>query len=102
MIARQNDLIGLNFLRLGIVSLAIGMFFGVIGGFQFLFPDFLQELLFNRTRPIHVSMVVSWIFLAAIGGIYFYLPRQQKYSMVAQRGQNSLLGVYRYGYCDLV
>jgi nitric oxide reductase subunit B len=81
MIARQNDLIGLNFLRLGIVSLAIGMFFGVIGGFQFLFPDFLQELLFNRTRPIHVSMVVSWIFLAAIGGIYFYLPRQQKLSL---------------------
>ena len=81
MMARQNDLIGLNFLRLGIVSLAIGMFFGVIGGFQFLFPDFLQELLFNRTRPIHVSMVVSWIFLAAIGGIYFYLPRQQKLSL---------------------
>jgi len=81
MIARQSDLIGLNFLRLGMLSLAVGMFFGVIGGFQFLFPDFLQELLFNRTRPIHVSMVVSWIFLAAIGGIYFYLPRQQKLSL---------------------
>lgn len=78
MIARDNDLIGLNFLRLGILSLGVGMFFGVIGGFQFLFPEFLRELLFTKTRPIHVSMVVSWIFLAAIGGIYFYLPRQQK------------------------
>ncbi|MDA0678979.1 MAG: cbb3-type cytochrome c oxidase subunit I [Proteobacteria bacterium] len=77
MIAREHDLIGLNFLRLGMLSLGVGMFFGVIGGFQFLFPDFLQELLFTKTRPIHVSMVVSWIFLAAIGGIYFYLPRQQ-------------------------
>ena len=77
MIARENDLLGLNFVRLGILSLGIGMFFGVIGGFQFLFPEFLQELLFTKTRPIHVSMVVSWIFLGAIGGIYFYLPRQQ-------------------------
>lgn len=78
MIARDRDLIGLNFVRLGILSLGVGMFFGVIGGFQFLFPEFLRELLFTKTRPIHVSMVVSWIFLAAIGGIYFYLPRQQK------------------------
>ena len=67
---------GLRFMRLGMLALAIGMLFGVIGGFQFLFPEFLQELLFTKTRPMHVSMVVSWIFLAAIGGIYFYLPRQ--------------------------
>jgi nitric oxide reductase subunit B len=81
MIARDNDLIGLNFVRLGMLSLGIGMFFGVIGGFQFLFPEFLQEMLFTKTRPMHVSMVVSWIFLGAIGGIYFYLPRQQKLSL---------------------
>jgi nitric oxide reductase subunit B len=62
---------GLRFMRLGMLALAIGMLFGVIGGFQFLFPEFLQELLFTKTRPMHVSMVVSWIFLVAIGGIYF-------------------------------
>ena len=77
MIARDKDLLGLNFLRLGMLSLGVGMFFGVIGGFQYLFPEFLRELLFTKTRPIHVSMVVSWIFLAAIGGVYFYLPRQR-------------------------
>lgn len=68
--------IGLNFMRLGMLALAAGMFFGVIGGFQFLFPEFLQELLFTKTRPLHVSLVVAWIFLIAIGGVYFYLPRQ--------------------------
>jgi Nitric oxide reductase large subunit len=68
-------MIGLKFMKLGIISLAIGMFFGVIGGFQFLFPEFLKELLFTKTRALHVSMVVSWIFLVAIGGIYYYLPR---------------------------
>ena len=73
---------GLRFMRLGMLALAAGMFFGVIGGFQFLFPDFLQELLFTKTRPLHVSLVVAWIFLIAIGGIYFYLPRQCRYPLV--------------------
>jgi nitric oxide reductase subunit B len=67
---------GLRFMRLGMLALAGGMLFGVIGGFQFLFPEFLQELLFTKTRPLHVSLVVSSIFLISIGGIYFYLPRQ--------------------------
>jgi len=67
---------GLRFMRLGVLALATGMLFGVIGGFQFLFPEFLQELLFTKTRPLHVSLVVAWIFLIAIGGIYYYLPRQ--------------------------
>jgi len=76
VITRQDDLIGLDFMRLGMLALAAGMLFGVIGSFQFLFPDFLRELLFTQTRPLHVSLVISWIFLAAVGGIYFYLPRQ--------------------------
>lgn len=88
MIARDHDLVGLNFLRLGMLSLGVGMFFGVIGGFQFLFPDFLKEMLFTKTRPLHVSMVVSWIFLAAIGGIYFYLPRQQNLKLWSSYAAN--------------
>ena len=76
---------GLQFLRLGLLALAAGMLFGVIGGFQFLFPEFLRELLFTKTRPLHVSLVVAWIFLAAIGGIYFYLPRHQKLDLHAPR-----------------
>tara|TARA_R110002096_G_scaffold154_11_gene799 strand:- start:5388 stop:6743 length:1356 start_codon:yes stop_codon:yes gene_type:complete len=76
---------GLRFMRLGILSLAAGMFFGVIGGFQFLFPEFLQELLFTKTRPLHVSLVIASIFLLAIGGIYFYLPRQCKLALYSIR-----------------
>jgi nitric oxide reductase subunit B len=88
MIARDKELVGLNFMRLGILALAVGMFFGVIGGFQFLFPQFLQDLLFTKTRPLHVSLVISWIFLAAIGGIYFYLPRQCKLPLWSARAVN--------------
>jgi len=48
MMSDNRDMIGLQFLRLGMLALAAGMFFGVIGGFQFLFPEFLRELLFTN------------------------------------------------------
>ncbi|MGI9200977.1 MAG: cbb3-type cytochrome c oxidase subunit I [Woeseiaceae bacterium] len=85
MTASDQSFAGLRFMRLGMLALAAGMFFGVIGGFQFLFPDFLQELLFTKTRPMHVSLVVAWIFLIAIGGVYFYLPRQCRYTLWSER-----------------
>ena len=72
----QRNLIGLRFLMLGTAALGLGILFGVIGGFQFLFPKFLEQLSFTSTRPLHVSLVVSWIFLVAIGGIYYYLPNK--------------------------
>jgi nitric oxide reductase subunit B len=70
------------------------MLFGVIGGFQFLFPEFLQELLFTKTRPLHVSLVVSWIFLIAVGGIYFYLPRQFHYKLWSERSANAHFWIF--------
>jgi nitric oxide reductase subunit B len=84
----QQDVTGLKFLRLGMLALAAGMFFGVIGGFQFLFPEFLQELLFTKTRPLHVSLVVSWIFLGAIGGIYYYLANHCHLKLFSARAAN--------------
>ena len=56
------------------VSLFLGMTFGLLGGLQYIFPDFIKEKLpFNAIRPLHTLFVVSWILLAAIGGIYYYL-----------------------------
>jgi nitric oxide reductase subunit B len=94
MTDRSAHLTGIRFLRLGMVALATGMLFGVIGGFQFLFPEFLRELLFTKTRPMHVSMVIAWIFLAAIGGIYYYLPRQCKLPLYSARLANLHLWIF--------
>ena len=88
MMTNDITFAGLRFMRLGMLALAVGMFFGVIGGFQFLFPDFLRELLFTKTRPLHVSLVVAWIFLIAIGGIYHYLPRQCGMKLYSERAVN--------------
>lgn len=67
--------IGVLFILLSLLSLLGGVFFGCIAGLQFVFPEFLSELPFVKVRPLHVSLVVAWIFLSAIGGIYYYLPK---------------------------
>lgn len=67
--------IGVLFIFLSIMALLAGLFFGSVSAFQFVFPGFLDLLPFFKNRPLHVSLVVSWIFLSAIGGIYYYLPK---------------------------
>jgi nitric oxide reductase subunit B len=66
--------IGLWFMVLGLLALMAGALFGTLGGLQLLMPEFLQALPFHKIRPMHVSLVISWIFLGAVGGIYYYLP----------------------------
>ncbi|MCX6290146.1 MAG: cbb3-type cytochrome c oxidase subunit I [Bacteroidetes bacterium] len=66
----------IRFLRLALIMLVAGIFFGVIGGIQYVFPVWLKNILpFTNIRPLHVTLVISWIFTAATAGIYYYLPR---------------------------
>jgi len=70
------------FLILGLIALLLGMLFGILSGMQYLLPDFLKALLpFNQMRPLHVTSVLSWIILAAVGGTYFYLSEFEKASL---------------------
>ena len=62
------------FIIVALLSLFLGINFGLIAGFQYVIPDFIKETLsFNAVRPLHTLFVVSWILLAAIGGIYYYI-----------------------------
>ncbi len=63
------------FILTGMLALLLGLLFGSIGAFQMIVPDFLPEIPFFKARPLHVSLVVAWIFLIAIGGIYHYVPK---------------------------
>ena len=62
------------FIGASLIALLVGLLFGIIGGFQYILPDFLKDYLsFDKTRPLHVTLVITWIFTGAIGCIYFYL-----------------------------
>ena len=70
----ENNKYPFYFILTALVSLFLGMLFGLTAGLQYVIPDFIKEILpFNAVRPLHTLFVVSWIILAAIGGIYYYL-----------------------------
>jgi len=73
----MNNKIHYNFLTLAIIALLLGMFFGLFSGMQYILPDFLKEVIpFSQMRELHVSMVVAWIILAATGGVYYYISKE--------------------------
>jgi nitric oxide reductase subunit B len=75
-----SDVYARKFIILAFSYLLFGLLLGVTGGFQYILPDFLKEIVsFQKTRPLHVYLVITWIFTAAQGAIYYFIPR------VAQR-----------------
>jgi len=70
----KNSPYPLYFITVGLVSLVLGIFCGLLAGFQYILPDFIKSVLpFNALRPLHTLFVVSWILLTSMGGIYYYL-----------------------------
>lgn len=67
--------ISIYFVLFAILSLIGGVMFGILGAFQFIMPGFFKLIPFIQNRPLHVSMVVAWIFLSAVGGIYYYVNK---------------------------
>jgi len=72
----MNNKISLHFIVFGLSALLLGVVFGLLSSLQYLIPDFLKEYVpFHKMRPFHVTSVLSWIVLSAIGSIYFYITR---------------------------
>lgn len=63
--------IGNLFLITAILMLVLGLSFGILAAFIYLYPDFLKnELGFISLRPLHVSSAMFWIILGATGCVY--------------------------------
>lgn len=65
---------GRLFLVSGLAALWCGALFGVVGSWQHVLPGVVDAVPFVKSRPLHVSLVVAWIFMGAVGGVYHYLP----------------------------
>jgi nitric oxide reductase subunit B len=62
------------FIIIALFLLAAGMLFGLTGGLQYVIPGFLKEhLSFEKVRPLHVSSVVFWIIISAMGSVLTYI-----------------------------
>lgn len=82
-----SDKMAFAFIVLAMSYLLLGLTFGVLGGFQYVLPQFLREhLAFQKVRPLHVYLAISWIFTAAQGCIYYFLPRISKRTLYWGQG----------------
>ncbi|MEI6575349.1 MAG: cbb3-type cytochrome c oxidase subunit I [Bacteroidota bacterium] len=70
--------ISIYFVLFAILSLFGGVLLGIVASFQFIIPGFFDSIPFIKSRPLHVSLAIAWIFLCAIGGIYYYVPKYCK------------------------
>lgn len=89
-IAKQrfaSDKTALCFIGLAMAYLVMALTFGLLGGFQYLLPPFLKDqLAFQKVRPLHVYLAISWIFTAAQGALYYFLPRVAKRKLCWPQG----------------
>ncbi len=82
-----------HFLVLALLSLFVSISIGVLISFQYIYPDFLKHSFhFAKLRPVHVISSVSWVVLAAIGSIYYYVNEQEQLPLYSKR----LAGVHFY------
>ncbi|MFI5150893.1 MAG: cbb3-type cytochrome c oxidase subunit I [Bacteroidia bacterium] len=86
--------IGLFFVFFALLALLGGMLLGCTAAFNFLYPGFFNSIPFIKCRPLHVSLVVAWIFLSATGGIYYYLPRYCGIELYSRKLPKIHLGLF--------
>lgn len=76
----------LLFIALGLIALLIGGLIGVLISITYLDPTFLKEFIpFNQLRPMHTTTVVSWIVLAATGGVYYYISQEEQFKLYSNK-----------------
>ncbi len=69
------------------VVLLLGISAGTLGAIQFGWggEGFLGDVLpFYKLRPLHVTFVIAWLFVASMGGLFYALPevsRRELYSV---------------------
>lgn len=74
------------FISVGLIALSLSLLCGLLAGFQYVIPDFIKETLpFNAIRPLHTLFGVSWVILAATGGIYYYLEQNNTQKSISKK-----------------
>jgi nitric oxide reductase subunit B len=79
------------------VSLALfgaQVLFGVLAGFQYLYPDFLFEVIdFSVNRTVHVNALVVWLLYGFLGGVYWMLEDESQHEVVGLKLGNLIFWV---------
>ena len=71
----ESKKLGMNYFRVAIILFGAQLLLGLVAAAQFVWPDFLFEILdFNVARMIHINALVVWMVFAMLGAVYYILP----------------------------
>ncbi len=97
----QSQKIALAYFAVAMALFAIQVSFGLLGGFVYMAPNFLSELLpFNIIRMLHSNALIVWLILGFMGSAYYIIPEESEseiYSPKIAYGQLILLVVGTLG-----
>ena len=67
----------LYFLAMALTCLLLSLLIGMFASLQYAIPSFIKNIIpFTVFRPLHTLFAVSWIIFGAIGGIFYYIQKE--------------------------
>lgn len=75
--------LAVKYFTVAVVLFAAQILFGLLAGFQYLYPDLLLGVLdFNVNRMVHLNAMVVWMLYGFIGAIYWLLEDESESEIV--------------------
>lgn len=66
--------LAVKYFSVAVILFAAQILFGLLAGLQFLYPDFLFEVLdFNVNRMVHLNAMIVWMLYGFIGCVYWLI-----------------------------
>jgi nitric oxide reductase subunit B len=76
--------LAIKYFTVSLVLFGAQVLFGMLAGLQYLYPDFLYEVVdFSVNRTLHVNALVVWLLYGFIGGVYWILEEEAGHPVVA-------------------
>ncbi len=80
----ESQKLAINYFRVAIVLFLANLLFGLLAAIQYLYPNFLFEIInFSTNRTLHINALVVWLLYAMIGAVYWLLPEETGIETVA-------------------
>jgi len=88
--SKQIDALApIRLMQVAMILLITGLLFGLMGSLQYLVSGFLKSYMsFERVRPMHVSSVLFWIILGAMGASLYYAGEKSVSSSIRSASVN--------------
>jgi len=71
----ESKQLALMYFTVALILFGAQLLFGLLAAIQFLYPDFLLNVMnFSVNRMVHINAMVVWMLYAMIGAVYLLLP----------------------------